>query len=358
MEFYSPQPEHAQLNTGGNHYNPKTNASHLLGLLHQQVQDAAKENRFGNARSDGEDNNVGIDAVLEENAILSPPLSPEPEGLDEEYEYVLGTLNLDESSGEEQQESILVNPSWTPGLSPRIYRHSTHGFLSEYRVFQNVISNSERQQGSAVMPSSHSRTLRRARVYKPTGSEYERISRTRRMARNFSEDEHSETELEIRRPSTPRRTKRSATYQHQSQLTSPLASAKAVHSIPQYVPNMSWEKLPDYSPSVATLPSNNVKCLKVEWKGSPMDLSNDPLKGKLHPAELILAQVLRLPCDLYLDSKRRLFLEKTHRLQQGLPFRRTDAQKACRIDVNKASRLYAAFEKVGWLNDSNFKKFL
>ena len=49
---------------------------------------------------------------------------------------------------------------------------------------------------------------------------------------------------------------------------------------------------------------------------------------------------------VYLDSKRRLFYEKVSRLRQGKGFRRTDAQKACRIDVNKASRLFAAFEKL------------
>lgn len=137
-----------------------------------------------------------------------------------------------------------------------------------------------------------------------------------------------------------------------------IASIEAIHDAPQYIPNVSWKKLPDYSPPLSTLPTDSNKSLKIEWKGSPMDLSTDPLRNELHPAELVLAQTLRLPCDLYLDSKRRLFLEKVYRLKKGLPFRRTDAQKACRIDVNKASRLFQAFEKVGWLQDSNFTKYL
>lgn len=358
MEFYSPQPEHVQLNTGGTSYNPKTNASHLLGLLHQQVLNVTKESRSTSARADADDEvPMGIDSVLEENAILSPPLSPEMSSVEDEEdeEYILDTLRLDDSANGGKAPGIVVKPSWRPGLSSSIYRHSTHGFLSEYRIFQNLTNNPSRQ--SANLPSQ-ARSLRRSRVYKPFGSDMERVGRTRRVARTFSDDENTETELDFKRPSTPRRPKKLAVHSHHHQLASPLASANAVTGVSQYVPNMSWEKLPDYSPSVATLPANNVKCLKVEWKGSPMDLSNDPLKSKLHPAELLLAQVLRLPCDLYLDSKRRLFLEKTHRLKQGLPFRRTDAQKACRIDVNKASRLYAAFEKVGWLNDVNFTKHL
>jgi hypothetical protein len=51
-------------------------------------------------------------------------------------------------------------------------------------------------------------------------------------------------------------------------------------------------------------------------------------------------------------------MEKVARLKRNLPFRRTDAQKSCKIDVNKASRLFAAFEKIGWLEDDKFARFL
>ena len=122
------------------------------------------------------------------------------------------------------------------------------------------------------------------------------------------------------------------------------------------------ESIPDYSPDAhSTLPPNNSKCLKIEWKGQPMDLSHDPNLSKypnLHPAEIVLASILRLPIAVYMDSKRRFFFEKVNKIKLGKGFRRTDAQKACRIDVNKASRLYAAFEKVGWLEDDLFEKYL
>ncbi|VVT54343.1 uncharacterized protein SAPINGB_P004028 [Magnusiomyces paraingens] len=126
--------------------------------------------------------------------------------------------------------------------------------------------------------------------------------------------------------------------------------------IPSRVHDMEASELPDYAPPATLLPPG--KKLKTEWKGSPMDLSRDPHMHLLHPAEVPLAATLRLPAELYLDSKKRLFAEKVHRLRQGLPFRRTDAQKACRIDVNKASRLFSSYEKVGWLEDKVFAKFL
>ena len=127
------------------------------------------------------------------------------------------------------------------------------------------------------------------------------------------------------------------------------ASSSRVHDI-------SPSQLEDYSPPVGSLPVG--KSLRAEWKGAPMDLSQDPNLHLLHPAEIHLAAVLRLPADIYLDSKKRLFAEKVHRLSQGLPFRRTDSQKACRIDVNKASRLFSAYEKVGWLEDDLFTKYI
>ncbi|CDO51548.1 hypothetical protein DV113_004388 [Geotrichum candidum] len=122
------------------------------------------------------------------------------------------------------------------------------------------------------------------------------------------------------------------------------------------VHDMNPDQLQDFSPSVSTLPAG--KTLRAEWKGAPMDLSQDPNLHLLHPAEVQLAAVLRLPADIYIDSKKRLFAEKVYRLRQGLPFRRTDSQKACRIDVNKASRLFTAYEKVGWLDDILFEKFM
>ncbi|QNP97802.1 SWIRM domain-containing protein FUN19 [Yarrowia lipolytica] len=145
-----------------------------------------------------------------------------------------------------------------------------------------------------------------------------------------------------------------ATPSPKKRVVAPPSSSPAV---PSRVHDTDYADLPDYCPSTDSLPTSG-RPLKAEWKGAPMDLSDDPMLDKLHPAEVYLASCLRLSCDTYLDSKRRLFAEKVHRLKFGLPFRRTDSQKACRIDVNKASRLFSAYEKVGWLDDELFKKFL
>lgn len=170
--------------------------------------------------------------------------------------------------------------------------------------------------------------------------------RTRRIIKTKEYDLNTDDELSTPSPSfSPKKKRR------------PNTSASPSIALQQQM--LIDESIPDYSPDPnETLPPNNTKCLKIEWKGQPMDLSQDPNLSKLHPAEVVLASILRLPVAVYLDSKRRLFFEKVARLRIGKQFRRTDAQKACRIDVNKASRLFAAFEKVGWLKDDLFEKHL
>ena len=106
--------------------------------------------------------------------------------------------------------------------------------------------------------------------------------------------------------------------------------------------------LPDYCPPVSSLP-NKPNSLKVDWKGAPIDLRSDPHAHLLHPDEVSLAANLRLDCATYLTSKRRIFIKRIEAYQIGKEFRKTDAQQACKIDVNKASKLWQAFDKVGWL---------
>ncbi|KAG6995687.1 SWIRM domain-containing protein FUN19 [Physcia stellaris] len=119
-----------------------------------------------------------------------------------------------------------------------------------------------------------------------------------------------------------------------------------------------YGSLPDYSPSLATLDDSPVG-LKTDWtSNNPYNHSNDVDRHLLHPSEVKVAETLRLSCAQYLCSKRRIFEARLNALRVGKHFRKTDAQKACKIDVNKASKLFAAFEKVGWLDDSHFNKYL
>ncbi|GAO17302.1 hypothetical protein UVI_02044600 [Ustilaginoidea virens] len=118
-----------------------------------------------------------------------------------------------------------------------------------------------------------------------------------------------------------------------------------------------FNSLPNYCPPLDSLP-HRANSLKVDWKGQPIDLSSDPQANLLHPDELLLAGNLRLDCATYLTSKRRIFDRRLQCLRTGKEFRKTDAQQACKIDVNKASKLWTAFEKVGWLDARWVRGFL
>jgi hypothetical protein len=118
-----------------------------------------------------------------------------------------------------------------------------------------------------------------------------------------------------------------------------------------------FESLEDLSPPVSSLPARP-NSLKVDWKGNALDLSNDPHRNLLHPDELTLASNLRLDCATYLTSKRRIFLRRLECAKINKEFRKTDAQQACKIDVNKASKLWQAYERVGWLDLSWMREHL
>lgn len=347
MEYQSPQAEKMEL-----HSIQLNNRIHVLELL--------KKNDGGGSgvimtNNDSDNDNLGIDSVLDDTLIPSPPMSPRLQTLMERCENSVWSATVEPVI----VTGLQVKPIWPAGQTVKKYSHANYGFLSHYKSFKSKI-------GSKSYPNSfNSRHMgRRQKVSYTSSSEIESSYITRNVARKFKSrveieeynaiPEENANKNQFERPTTPIRRVRKVV----SSITSPLASHNAITGVSQYVPNMSWEKLVDCSPSLSTLPADNVNCLKIEWKGSSIDLTSDPLKDRLHPAELILAQTLRLPCDLYIDSKRRFFLEKLYRLKKGLPFRRTDAQKACKIDVNKASRLYAAFERIGWLRDSHFYKHL
>ncbi|EPY50187.1 clr6 L associated factor 1 Laf1 [Schizosaccharomyces cryophilus OY26] len=156
------------------------------------------------------------------------------------------------------------------------------------------------------------------------------------------------------RPSTPVSSSSRSHYYSKSTTTRFKQSSREFSSSSQVldVANTPYEMLPDYSPDMSILDKKaQPRPLRSEWKGPPLDLSNDEHRQLLHPAELQLAATLRLPCLIYLDNKRRIFAEWHNRRSEGLSFRKTDAQRASRVDVNKASRLWKAFHDEGFFDN-------
>lgn len=123
--------------------------------------------------------------------------------------------------------------------------------------------------------------------------------------------------------------------------------------------------IPDYTPPISSLDEllkKDIK-LKVKWdanKDKDKDFSDHPQRDELHKTELAIATQLRLDPAAYLTCKRRIFhmrLQLYHESEGKKPFRITNAQQACKIDVNKASQLHHAFSGVGWFDDKWIKHF-
>ncbi|KUI69252.1 SWIRM domain-containing protein FUN19 [Cytospora mali] len=119
--------------------------------------------------------------------------------------------------------------------------------------------------------------------------------------------------------------------------------------VPPNREDKDFNSIPDFCPPLSSLP-DRPNSLKVDWKGNALDLSKDPHRHLLHPDELQLAASLRLDCATYLTSKRRIFEARLDYYHKGKEFRKTHAQQACKIDVNKASKLHMAYERVGWFD--------
>lgn len=171
----------------------------------------------------------------------------------------------------------------------------------------------------------------------------------------------------INRVSTP--AKAPITRVKRTPKASPIAAlmgypAKGRSETPDRVPgakreDVDYHSLPDYAPPTSSLPNGNPKILKADWpSNNVLNLSNDPDRDMLHEAEINLAGTLRLSCATYLCSKRRIFEARLNALKIKKEFRKTDAQQACKIDVNKASKLWSAYDKVGWFNKGHFMQYL
>ncbi|RHZ78687.1 hypothetical protein Glove_158g62 [Diversispora epigaea] len=59
----------------------------------------------------------------------------------------------------------------------------------------------------------------------------------------------------------------------------------------------------------------------------------------------MVASTLRLTPVQYLTAKNTLVSAAQRYVQRSLPFRKSDAQKLLRIDVNKASKLWEFFQQ-------------
>jgi hypothetical protein len=95
---------------------------------------------------------------------------------------------------------------------------------------------------------------------------------------------------------------------------------------------------------------NNISCAPTSV--SAFNLA-DPTgaRHKLHPWEEECARKLNVTANQYLINKLLCFRRKFERTQNGEGFTKTHAQQVATIDVNKVSKMWEVWERVGWLNN-------
>ncbi|KAI7869893.1 hypothetical protein BDF14DRAFT_1777008 [Spinellus fusiger] len=89
--------------------------------------------------------------------------------------------------------------------------------------------------------------------------------------------------------------------------------------------------------------------VKVAWKGAPLQINHQPYYSRLHPVEVRIASTLRLSPIQYIRCKRVLIRAAQEYSEKDTAFRKSDAQKLCRVDVNKTSALWTVFGQLGWM---------
>jgi len=166
----------------------------------------------------------------------------------------------------------------------------------------------------------------------------------------------------VKAPLPPKRTPKTSALQDFQDSAFPSSQSpkhkRAAPTKKAFTNDSEWRTFEDFCPPLTSLDSAD-KPLKAGWnKSSPMDLSQDVDQDELHPAEYAVAAELRLHPVQYLANKRRIFSERVRRLKEGQGFTKTAAQNVCNIDVNKVSKLWEAFYRVGWFEEKWFEKYV
>lgn len=117
--------------------------------------------------------------------------------------------------------------------------------------------------------------------------------------------------------------------------------------------------IPNFEPSFTGIPKRTIeRAIKkagcVVNVSSSKDFGGTDLLHGFDSREILIMKAFKLTPLQYADTKRRFFAEKARRTMLSVSFKKTDAQKACRIDVNKASKLYEVFGSLGLLDDELF----
>lgn len=277
----------------------------------------------------------GSSIALDEPLFPQEPINPTTQDLITKHMQSTGFATLESRPTREEYElavSVISNVHDLYNRNPRAWFLQEREFDKQYSRSANRVHKREPLKKLAPAPSS--RATSKPKIALP------RLPRTTQ-----------------RPPRAPKRTPK-AQVLDSFDMAGPSSESPKPARPTGTRDDTDYNALPDYSPPLDTLDKGNSSALKTEWKGSALKLHDDPDRHLLHEAEVPLAGTLRLSCATYLCSKRRIFQARIEALKIGKEFRKTDAQQACKIDVNKASKLWSVYDKVGWFDPKHFARYM
>lgn len=123
----------------------------------------------------------------------------------------------------------------------------------------------------------------------------------------------------------------------------------------QVIHDSDISRIPDYEPELEWDDAEFIKVMKkLGLIGATKNARLDRSLKKFSSQEISILNALKLTPLQFIDTKKRFFAEKARKTSHKLNFKKTDAQKACKIDVNKASKLYEIYQACGFLEDELF----
>lgn len=102
-------------------------------------------------------------------------------------------------------------------------------------------------------------------------------------------------------------------------------------------------------PSTAVMDESPDMFKHKTWRWTPIDIQAMPYYDRLHAVEADLASKIRLTPETYLRCKRAMILAAQQVVPQVGRLSKNQAQKLCRINVNKTSILWNFFKLNKWI---------
>ncbi|KAG9299359.1 hypothetical protein G9A89_014007 [Geosiphon pyriformis] len=294
--------------------------------------------------------NKEADEILENSTIMTPPLTPTTTTTS------VFSLNSNEEGTKQENRvgPLRHNIGGRRRKNPYPIRSpdtNSEGITLNVDIYSAYIHNPISLRAPALSANSHKTFSSASLNWTSDSGESITSSRNADIYGNscHNNTSHVQTRNRRQRQHTTQRTRRSKALGRVIGASNNGGDSNTVRNPPP-LPQQEWRVLTEKLESLGL--DNSVlegEVPKVTWKGPLMQISNLPHYDYLHSTETVLASTLRLTPAQYLTSKSSIICAARRYEKRMMPFRKSDAQRLLRIDVNKSSKLWEFFRGIGWI---------